>query len=105
MHRLIMDVPEGKVIDHININGLDNREINLRIVTQAENSQNKKAQKNSKTGIRGVSWNKAAKKWQAQYAINRKKVKVGYFDDIEDARRAVERARRERMPYSQMDIS
>lgn len=41
MHRLIMDFPKGKVIDHINHNGLDNRKSNLRICSTAQNNLNK----------------------------------------------------------------
>lgn len=41
MHRLILDTPKGKVTDHINGNGLDNRRINLRICSYRENSHNK----------------------------------------------------------------
>ncbi len=42
MHRAIMerhygDIPAGMVVDHTNHNSLDNRVVNLEIVTQAEN--------------------------------------------------------------------
>ncbi len=38
MHRLIMNAPKGKVVDHINGNGLDDRAANLRICTPGENA-------------------------------------------------------------------
>ena len=41
MHRLIMNAPAGKVVDHLNHNTLDNRKKNLRIVTQHENLCNR----------------------------------------------------------------
>jgi len=40
MHRLIMGNPKGKVIDHINHNGLDNQRSNLRVVNHRENRLN-----------------------------------------------------------------
>jgi hypothetical protein len=42
MHRLIMGYPEGKVIDHIDNNGLNNLELNLRVCTRLENGRNKR---------------------------------------------------------------
>ena len=40
LHRFIMDEPAGMEIDHINGDRLDNRRLNLRVVTRRENSQN-----------------------------------------------------------------
>ena len=43
MHRLIMDLTDKDLqIDHINGDGRDNRKANLRIVTNYENSRNKR---------------------------------------------------------------
>lgn len=40
MHRMVIDVPEGLVADHINHDGLDNRRANLRVATLAGNARN-----------------------------------------------------------------
>lgn len=42
LHRIIMNVPDNKQIDHINHNTLDNRKCNLRICSNKENMHNLK---------------------------------------------------------------
>ena len=54
LHRVIMNCPEGKVIDHKNHNPLDNRRENLRICSYRENSLNRGRPKNNTTGYKGV---------------------------------------------------
>src|ERR1051325_6561101 len=49
MHRQIMNPPKGYVVDHINGDSLDNRRVNLRIVTQRENTLNQKKHREGKT--------------------------------------------------------
>ncbi len=55
-------MPDG-FIDHINRVRTDNRISNLRLVTHSENMQNRKIQKNNKSGYRGVSWDAKYGKW------------------------------------------
>lgn len=101
IHRFIMGTPKGLVVDHLNHDTLDNRKSNLRSVTHAENQQNRKgASKHSKTGIRGVSFDKKSNKWRAQIAVNCKKMFLGLFDDIKSAEQAVIEARKQYMPYA-----
>lgn len=101
LHRFLTDAPEGMTVDHINHDTLDNRRENLRIVTNAENQQNKKgAYKNSKSRVRGVSWNKTANKWMAMLAVNGKRIYVGCYIDLSEAERAVKEARSIFMPFS-----
>jgi len=53
IHRLILNPTNGKVIDHINHDKLDNRKQNLRMVTHSENMVNRKITSN--TGELGIS--------------------------------------------------
>ena len=92
-HRLIWAIVNGKMsegqIDHINGIRSDNRLINLRVVTQQQNSFNKqKKSKSNKSGYRGVCWNKRSNKWQSSISVNGKNIYLGVFENIESARQA-----------------
>lgn len=41
LHRFLMNSPEGRVVDHISGDSLDNRRSNLRVVTGSENRMNR----------------------------------------------------------------
>jgi hypothetical protein len=45
--------------------------------------------KNNTSGVRGVSWNKALRKWNAYVGHNWVQYKLGYFDSIEEAAASV----------------
>jgi len=83
MHRLILNPPKGKEIDHINGNGLDNRRENLRIVTRRQNTQNRHESKSSK--YVGVCSNKRGKKWTADVGIGSYRAHIKVFDNEERA--------------------
>ena len=85
LHRFIMNCPEGKVVDHINRDKLDNRKCNLRICSQSQNSMNKCKQSNNTSGYTGVYWDKKSSKWQSKIKINGKSINLGYYDDLEEA--------------------
>jgi len=80
-------------IDHINGNRLDNRISNLRVVSKSQNAQNSLIRKDNSSGVKGVSWCKMMKKWFAYININKKRTKVGYFDNLSEAAKAVSEAR------------
>ena len=89
MHRAIMGVPEGKIMDHINHNGLDNRRANLRVATRRENTWNKRKQRgNCSSKYKGVTWLKSMGKWQARIVCKGRAIFLGYFDDEKAAERA-----------------
>ena len=53
MHRVIMkcSIGDGKIIDHKDMNGLNNQKSNLRFATKAQNNANKKCQSNKVGGV------------------------------------------------------
>jgi hypothetical protein len=84
MHRLVMGAAKGQEVDHINGNPLDNRKSNLRFVTHAQNQKNMGKGVRNKSGYKGVSWHKRAKKWQV--FVN--STYLGLFSDLEEATKA-----------------
>jgi hypothetical protein len=73
MHRLITKCPQGKVVDHINQDKLDNRKRNLRIVSTQFNSHN-----NSAVGVY-----KVANLWDAKVCFNRKQITKSFKTKVE----------------------
>jgi len=70
--------PKNK-IDHVDGDGLNNRIDNLRDVTDAENAKNKRLSVKNKSGMNGVSWDKANKKWVVRISANGKYLNIGRF--------------------------
>lgn len=102
LHRWITDAPDGMEVDHKNHDTLNNTDVNLRVCTKTENLQNRSgAAIHSKSGIRGVCWNKREKKWECSVCVKGKIIRVGYFVGLIEAERAVKEARARLMPYSQ----
>lgn len=92
LHRLVMNCPEGKYIDHINRNRTDNRKSNLRFSTLQENNYNKDNKNNCSSGHKGVSWNKRMNKWETYIFKNKKKILLGYFINLDEAIKVREKA-------------
>lgn len=79
---------KGEMVDHIDDNPLNNRRSNLRLATKAQNMRNTTLRANSTSGFKGVSWNKAAKKYEAHITVDYKKHKLGFYDDPKEAHKA-----------------
>jgi hypothetical protein len=104
MHRDIFHlVPgDGKEVDHKRGDRKwDNRKRNLRVVTHAQNHQNRGVlNRNNVSGHRGINWDKARGKWMARIKLNYKTVYCQRFDNLDEAITAVTAERKRIMPYS-----
>ena len=93
MHRDVMDAQDGFFVDHINHNGLDNRKMNLRIVTPQQNSWNtRRGRSRSSSKYKGVYWHKNRQIWEAGIRINNKPKYLGSFADEKEAAAAYDKA-------------
>jgi hypothetical protein len=72
LSRFVMDAKEGQIVDHIYGDPLDNRKINLRIVTPRQNGLNRKLK--TKTGFVGVYVQRKGKK---DYCVARFQIASG----------------------------
>jgi len=75
----ITDNSKQNQIDHININSLDNRIENLRVLTNQQNQCNRK-------NVRGYWFDKKIGKYRANLRLNKKLINGRYRDTAEEAR-------------------
>lgn len=91
-HRAAWAIYYGEIpkqhIDHIDGNKTNNKIDNLRLCTHNQNQHNQGIRRNNKSGYKGVSWFKNAKKWQAQICCDSKIKHLGMFTTKEDAAHA-----------------
>lgn len=85
LHRYVTNCPSEYEVDHRNHDKSDNRKENLRIVTRSQNSMNKGLQSNNTSGVTGVCWDTHYQKWVAQIRLNNKNIRLGSFENFDDA--------------------
>lgn len=83
MHRIILQTTQ--LVDHKDGNGLNNSRSNLRPCTYSQNQWNRKLNKNSTSGFKGVSFYKPSGRWLACIRANKEYIHLGYFDTPEEA--------------------
>lgn len=90
---LVMGRAPNEVVDHKNGNTSDTRWENLREATWSQNGQNRALSKHNKSGASGVHWCNTYNKWNCQISVRKKRKHLGYFEDLEEAKKAVASAR------------
>lgn len=76
---------KGQMTDHINMDKLDNRLKNLRIVSSRENIINRPINSNNTSGYKGVTKYRYSGGWIAQITVNRESKYLGVFKTKEEA--------------------
>ena len=96
LHRIawlyVFGVWPSDCIDHKNRVRTDNRIENLREATRAQNRQNLALDARNKSGVRGVSFDAANKKWRASISVNGRAKNLGRYKLKEDAAKAYKKA-------------
>ena len=94
MHReVIGDIPDGKEVDHINGNGLDNRKCNLRFCSHKENCQASRKRAKAASKYKGLSWDRHGNNWRARIMnLTGQRLELGRFESELDAANAYDKA-------------
>lgn len=94
-------IPEGFLLDHMCHNRACVNPDHLRLVTNAQNSQNRAgAGARSASGVRGVYWNEKEQGWRPNGTINGWRPYLGTYKTLEEAEAVITAWRKEHMPYS-----
>ena len=92
LHRLLMKLERWQQVDHINHDRTDNRRINLRVASHAENQRNRGIRSDNTTGFKGVCYVKRDNNYIAYINVDGKRTYLGAFSTAEEAGAAYDRA-------------
>ena len=84
-HRLIMNAPPDKTVDHRDLNRADNRKRNLRVCERTENDRNRGLYATNTSGITGVHYDQKRNKWVASITYNCERLFIGRYELKEEA--------------------
>lgn len=84
-HRqLTLDISLGGV-DHINGIKIDNRRVNLRVCTYAQNVHKGVLSGRNTSGVKGVYWSSRRNRWRVQITVDMERLTIGSFAAFHDA--------------------
>ena len=85
MQMMILNPIDGRTVDHIDGNGLNNQRFNLRPATLQQQRQNKSKHLNSNSQYKGVYYREDRDYFVAQICINGKQTYLGSFQSEDQA--------------------
>jgi len=95
VHRIIFLMEYGevpKIIDHLDINPLNNKLPNLEASTRSKNGMNSRKRRGATSDYKGVSRQKLRNNWRSQIQENGKLIWIGVFDCEIEAAKAYDKA-------------
>lgn len=94
MHRQIFGLSYGDpdIVDHWNLNRLDNQRNNLRRCNTSQNAANSGLKSTNTSGFKGVYLYKRVGKYLARIRKNGKRISLGYYDTAEEGYAAYRKA-------------
>lgn len=108
--RILMEIVTGEPLGKLEVDHQHTcpkncvNPMHLRLVTSQQNHENfNGAQSNSKSGVRGVYWNKQKRCWTAQAATNGRSIHIGNFNTLEEANEAARLKRLELHTHNDAD--
>jgi hypothetical protein len=99
LHRMILEVPHGLYVDHINGDGLDNRRENLRLCTTSQNKHNGRKYRRPGgcssvfKGVSRVVERNRRIRWRTCVTVNGTKYEMSFDTELSAARMYDELAR------------
>jgi hypothetical protein len=98
MHRFLLGLPPYRErhidVDHLNGDGLDNRRVNLRIGSRAQNLANSGSRKGT-SRFKGVSFDRRTGHWKVQIMTEGRNRNLGRYETEEEAALVYNAAARE----------
>lgn len=97
VHRLIFLWHHGylpPIVDHSDMDPLNNKIGNLRDASKSQNMANRREQSNNTSGFKGIWFHKQSGKWGASIKVKGKKIHLGLYLTELEAHAAYEKAAR-----------
>jgi len=94
LHSFVLGKEEGKTVDHISRDSLDNRKCNLRMATASLQAWNRGMLRSNTSGHVGIFWEKKKSLWRALIIHKNKRIGLGRYKEKEEAIKAYEMAAR-----------